>query len=579
MPHDIFISYSSKDCEKAEQLTELLVSAGLSVWIDQSALDVATSWSAEIVDAINSCSAFIVLLSPNSIESHNVIKEVSLASEKRKKILPLDLEPITLPRELEYQLAGIHRTSMTNIDAIIRTLGKLGLEATQSPTLKLVKETDGRKSLMILPFEDLSPTGDNQWFTDGIVSELIQSLSNVKALRLMDAQTTKEFKNYRGHLTVYAKEMGVRYFVQGDVRKFGDQIKISSRLLDIETGDHLWQDSLKGTMEDIFDIQETVAKKVVEGLQIILTKEEEKKIDKKPTENAEAYELYLKGQEYYFRNTRSDFERALRLYEEALRLDPNFTFAHIAIANTSLSYYRAYSRDSVWLTKAAEHIASAESVLGNSKELYWVRSTLAINQVHYEEALLLAKKAVELDPEYAIAYNALGVAYQALGLPEEAADAGKRYVQLQENSHSAHFHYLISLNELGDSGRLAEAALKSLPLFERYLRLTPDDLHAQVEYANILQILGEHERALSEAQKIEKMEGLDGNAHYNLACLYLHEGDTESGLRSLRKSVERGFRNIETFRRDPDLDSLRGKVEFEELIKELEAKIAANNNG
>src|SRR5437588_3538970 len=84
MPQDIFISYSSKDKEKADQLSELLGSAGLSVWIDQSGLDVATSWSASIVDAINGCSAFIVLLSPNSIESHNVIKEVSLASEKRK---------------------------------------------------------------------------------------------------------------------------------------------------------------------------------------------------------------------------------------------------------------------------------------------------------------------------------------------------------------------------------------------------------------------------------------------------------------------------------------------------------------
>jgi len=90
---------------------------------------------------------------------------------------------------------------------------------------------------------------------------MISSLSNVKALRLIDAQTSKEFKNYKGQLTLYAKEMGIRYFVQGDVRKFGGQIKISSRLLDIETGDHLCKDSLKGTMEDIFDIQETVCKK------------------------------------------------------------------------------------------------------------------------------------------------------------------------------------------------------------------------------------------------------------------------------------------------------------------------------
>src|SRR5204862_5825329 len=137
--------------------------------------------------------------------------------------------------------------------------------------------------------EDLSPTADNGWFTDGIVSELIQALSNIKSLRLMDAQTTKEFKSYKGYLTIYAKEMGVRYFVQGDVRKFGDNIKINSRLLDIETGDHLWQDSLKGTMEDIFDIQERVAEKVVEGLKIHLGSDEKKKLAERGTENAEAY--------------------------------------------------------------------------------------------------------------------------------------------------------------------------------------------------------------------------------------------------------------------------------------------------
>src|SRR5436190_14807785 len=116
---DIFISYSSKDKEKADQLTELLGSAGLSVWIDQSGIDVATSWSGEIVDAIEGCKAFVVLLSPNSVTSVNVIKEVSLSAEQKKKILPLDLEPVELPRDLKYHLAGIQRAPMTNIDAII----------------------------------------------------------------------------------------------------------------------------------------------------------------------------------------------------------------------------------------------------------------------------------------------------------------------------------------------------------------------------------------------------------------------------------------------------------------------------
>jgi adenylate cyclase len=367
---DIFISYSSKDREKAEQLTELLTSAGLSVWIDQSGIGAATSWSAEIFDAIESCKAFVVMLSPDSIEPKNVAREVALAYEKNKKILPLDLEPVTLTGDLGYHLAGLQRTSMSNIDSIIRALGKLGLEATQAPTMKLVKETDGRKSLMILPFEDLSPTADNEWVANGIVSELISALSNVKALKVMDAETTKEYRSFKGHLRVYAKEMGIRYFVQGDVRKFGDNIKVTSRLLDIETGDHLWQDSLKGTMEDIFEIQETVARKIAEGLAVILTAEEEKKLDTKPTENSEAYEMFLKGNEYYARYTKSDYERALFLYESAVRLDPSFASAYAQIANACQAIYRTYGGNPNLLDRATEAAEKIRELDGETAQYY-----------------------------------------------------------------------------------------------------------------------------------------------------------------------------------------------------------------
>jgi len=577
---DIFISYSSKDRAQAEQLVELLGSAGLSVWIDKQGIDVATSWSGEIVDAIDGCKAMVVLLSPSSVESVNVIREVALASERKKKILPLNLEPVSLTRDLAYHLAGLQRAPMTNIDAIIRALGKLGLEATGAPQPpKIVREADDRKSLMILPFEDLSPTADNQWFADGIVSELINVLSNVKALRTMDAQTTKEFKHYKGHLTLYAKEMGVRYFVQGDVRKFGDQIKISSRLLDIETGDHLWQDAHKGTMEDIFDIQETVAKKVVEGLDVILTRDEERRLEQKPTENAEAYELWLKGNEYFARHTSADYDRALGLYEEAARLEPRFANAHMQLANTCLEYYRVYSRDSNWLTRASEHINAAESVIGESARIYALRGVLAARLGNGEESLRFAEHAVELDPESDFAYDTLSISNHLLGRHESAVRARQRVIQLRATDRDSHYNYLLELNEFGDPSRLAEAARAALPVYERHLRLSPDDINARVEYAFILRLMGEHERALVEIQKVENTEGLDGKTLYNLACLYFQQGENKSGMRVLWNSVERGYRGIEDFRLDPDLALLQGTPEFETLMKELEEKIAQEQHG
>ncbi len=567
---DIFISYSSKDREKAEQLTELLASAGLSVWIDQSGIEAATSWSKEIVQAIDSCKAFVVLLSENSIGSVNVIREVSLASEQKKKILPLDLEPVALSEDLRYHLVGIQRTPMTNIDSIVRALGKLGLEATQAPTMKLVKETDGRKSLMILPFEDLSPTGDNEWFANGIAAELISALSNIKALRVIDQQTTKEFKSYKGHLTVYAKEMSVRYFIQGSVRKFGDQIKITSALLDIETGDHLWQDSLKGTMEDIFEIQETVAKKVVDGLAIILTKDEVRKLDKKPTENAEAYELYLKGSEYFARNTRSDYERALLLYEEAVRLDPAFAEAYVSIVNITQAIYRLYDRNSTLLDRATEAAAKIRKLEGESAQYFRAMSLITLRRGDAEGALTLARRSIEIDSEYALGYDALGFAYHTLGNKEEAVNAREELVRLRENDRMAHFNFLATLHELGDNARLLSAAERAILIFARYTRLNPDDYYTRAQFGNILSISGKRSDALYAADELSAVESLEGGALYNLACLYLHCNAPIRGMEHLRRAVQKGFRDIDEFRRDPDLDPLRGTPEFEELMKELD---------
>ncbi len=576
---DIFISYSSIDREKAEQLTELLGSAGLSVWIDKAGIEAATSWSGEITQAITDCKVFVILLSPNSITSHNVSKEVSLASERKKKILPIDLIPVELPNDLAYHLAGIQRTSLTNIDSIIRAIGRLGLEAPHAPTIKLVRETDSRKSLMILPFEDLSPTADNQWFADGIVSEMISLLSNVKALRLIDAQTTKEFKNYKGHLAVYAKEMGIRYFVEGDVRKFGDNIKITSRLLDIETGDHLWQDSLKGTMEEIFDIQESVAKNVATGLQIILTHEENKRIEEQPTENAEAYELYLRANEYYSRHTRVDIERSLSIYEEVVKLDPEFDDAYIQMANVALAYYRTYSKDSAIIERVNGYILKAESILGESAKVCWIRGTLQRTTGQYEASRISLKRAIELDPGLMDAYESFAMTSAILGNLEETIIVREKMLQLQESNHNARYSYLLALNRLNDIPRLREAASKAIPIFERYLRLAPDDWYARSQYIGAVCMSGKFERALSEGSMLEANGNLDGYTLFNLACAYLHTGSKERGLETLRKSVAAGYSNMDVFRIHPDLNCIRLSPEFESILKEVEERIAKETHG
>ncbi len=607
---DIFISYSRQDSEQANLLSELLASAGLSVWIDQSGIDVATSWSGEIVDAINECKAFVVLLSPSSMESHNVMKEVSLASEKRKKILPLDLEPVALTRDFEYQLAGIQRAPMTNIDAIIRALGKLGLQATSAPSYQIVKDRvagaalgtsirssstkggevvpgaaqptrEGRKSLMILPFEDLSPTGDNGWFADGIVTELIGKLSNVKALKLADSQATKEFKKYHGQLTTYAKEMGIRYFVQGDVRKFGDQIKINTRLLDIETGDHLWQDSMKGTMEDIFDIQENVAEKVAAGLNIILTSEEEEKVKARGTASVEAYELLIRANEYHNRHTLEGYRLAVQLCDDAIAIDPTFANVIRYKAGALARIYRTYDRDPNLLAQAEALVQEALRVKPELLLTYIAMSEIFELQGRTEEAERVALEFVERSQRSIASISTLGNFYLETAQSAKAVVAFEEVLQSNPEDLRTSWNLVVAHNQSGDLTARARVATHAIPYYQRMLRLQPDKQTDRIAYAIILCYAGRPDEASREAEVLDAML-TDGAPLYNLACLWQELGDGAKALRAFRRALDAGYRKtvrIKEFLEDNEGgrgDLLKREPEYAELKKRVDEIVAGN---
>jgi len=582
---DIFISYSSKDKEKADQLSELLASAGLSVWIDQTGIEVATSWSGEIVDAIEGCKAFVILLSPNSIESKNVVKELALASERNKKILPLDLEPVALPRDLAYHLAGIQRAPMTNVDSIIRALGKLGLEATQPPTMKIIKETDPRKSLVILPFEDLSPTADNQWFADGLAGELIDALGHIKSLRILDRKTSLDLRGVKQTTVEIGKLFNTQYFVEGSVRKFGDQIKISVSLLDIETGDHLWQESYKGVMADIFDLQESVASQVVEGLKLHLTKEEKSLLAERGTENAEAYELVMKAQEYYNQQTREGIELSAQLSEEAYKLDPHYARAYSRKANALTDLYRLYDRNPALLDEAERLCDEARRHAPDFLGIYPPSISILMHRGRHEEAELLAKELIAREPRNALSHFALGFFYTETRQSSKSIAAYEASLELNPQSFTVLTNVIIACDDAGETGKCKEWSQTALPLIDRYLRLHPDDEDKRVWRAVLLSNIGNDKESLTAARELTDKHSArqirDGRSLYNIACLFGMLGEKQEALGAFRRSIEAGFRYIQLLQaflgsKKEGIASLAGTPEYEEvkrMVEELELKI------
>jgi TolB-like protein/Flp pilus assembly protein TadD len=555
---DVFISYSRKDSAHALELAEKLRASGVEIWIDKRGIEGAEHWAKEIAEGIRSCSTFLILLSPQSVVSEHVLRELSLAVEKRKRILPVKLMATELPASFEYSLAGLQRVAISDFEGILRA-HKNGVDR--------VKIRDERKSLMILPLEDLSPASeDNEWFADGLTGELISALSNIKSLRIPDRKTSMDMKGFRGKTSEIARELDVRYFIEGNVRKFGDQIKISMELLDIDTGDYLWQHSYRGEFKDIFDMQEAVAREVVIGLKLHLTTEEEKKIRDHGTENSEAFALYLKAGEFVRRETKEGYEYALPLYLEAGRLDPSFAITLAWAANVHTSLYRAYDRNLDRLRAAEELLEQAQTIKPSLHDGLIILSNIRLLQGRLEEAESLARKFVEVEPENSNSHFALAYFYYHTHQPERAIAPYEESVQIRPDYLTAHWNLIAAFERADDEmGRVA-AAERALPLFEKQIRLFPDDEQARVRYANLLFIAGRSEDASRALDKLTTVK--DGDSLYNLACLAARLMNFDLAMRYLHNAIVAGFRNVDVFRTDPDLNPLRDREDFRRLVQD-----------
>jgi adenylate cyclase len=557
---DLFISYSRKDSEQALQLAERLRSSGVDVWIDQHGIEAATSWSKEIVKAIDTARAFIVLISSHSMESENVTKEVSIACEAKKRILPIAIEDIRLNDDLRYHLAGIQRVAYTEFDAITQALASFGIVGRGE-----AKET--RKSLMVLPFEDLSPTQDNGWFTDGMASELVSTLSSIKSLRVVDWNTSKLFKERKVTTRDLARELDVRYFIEGSVRKFGDQIKIAISLLDIDTADHLWQDAMKGTMEDVFDIQERVAQKVLEGLRIHLGQSEENRLLARGTENVEAYELSLKSMEYFNRHTRAGLTLALEQLERAIALDPNYAVALRQRAYVLVAMHDLYSPDPALLEEAETLAARALEVDPGQVLAAHVLALAHLGRGEISEAERVATESIEHDPDDSTTHFSLGFIYAQTNRPKLAIPLFERSLELDPDD-TVKLWNMVHMSDLaGDTARVEHWSRIAVPVFERHLRLIPDNESMRGFYAHVLYFAGEIERSREVIRSLAGKSDLDSHTLYNLACLAARTDDSSLAIELLRRTVQAGYHNIEGIRSDPDFQSLRGQSEFDRILE------------
>jgi adenylate cyclase len=573
----IFLSYSRKDSSEALALASRLREHGIEVWIDQEGINVATIWSTEIANAIRDAQVFVILLSELSLGSGNVRKEIALASQYGRPILPLDLRPVRIPDELADYFEGLDHIHHARIEQILAALQTYGinegspLRSLSGPGSFSHGRSDKRKSLMVLPFLDHSPSRDNEWFADGIATELIVGLSKLKQMRVIDWSTTKEYKKRQIPIVQLANELDVRYFVEGSVRTFGDQVKITVQLLDADEESYIWTTTFKGELSDIFEIQEGVASKVVEGLQLHLSDDEISSVGDRGTTNVEAYQLWLRSQELYSKHTKESSIEAMKLSRAATELDPHFVRAHLATASGLVEYYRIYDRDLKHLEDAERECAVVEQYAPYEGLRLGVLGRIALQRNDLSKALAFVEAYVKLSPELYDSHYTMALVCQLGGEYQRAIEHYEKSLEIDPNRLIGYWNLVVACETIGDTERQTKWAKAAVPQFERRVRLNPDDENSWVWLVNLLYLSGEASAAVDQLKTLPELNEV--GALYNLACFADRVKEHALVVPLLKRCVASGFNNIEMLE-DGWLD-FQGDAEFKQLLTELREKIEA----
>ncbi len=274
----------------------------------------------------------------------------------------------------------------------------------RSPAIESPKQTAPTatldKSVAVLPFENLSSDKENAFFAQGIQDEIITTLSRISGLRVISRTSTARYNSAPENLPEIASQLRVSNVLEGSVQKAGDRVHINVQLIQADNDAHLWAQSYDRQLTDIFSVEAEVAKSIADSLQATLSPKEKARVETKPTTNADAYVLYLRGREYQTRpdNLLQDFRSAINLYDQAIKLDPKFALAHARLSTTASNVYHFYEPTETWKQKAHAEALESLRLQPNLGEGH-----LALGLYHYY-----------MESDYEAALRELGLAAEAL---------------------------------------------------------------------------------------------------------------------------------------------------------------------
>jgi len=494
--------------------------------------------------------------------------------------LPVDMVNSGLPRELgriiektlekERNLRCQSATELkTDLIRLKRDLesGKKAAAAAATDS-KAGTTKSGPKSLAVLYFENLSGVKEDEYLRDGITEDIITELSKIRGLNTFSRPTVLAFRDKTVTPVQIGQQLKAAYVLTGSLRRSGSRLRINTQLVDTQTDFPLWSERYDREMKDVFEVQDEIARKIAEALRVTLSPQELEALAVKPTENLQAYDLYLRGKRYARRQTRQDLEFALQMFESAVAMDPSFALAYASCANACAMFYCNYSRDEIWVERA-------RTASGHAVNLRWDLPDVQVSQAWvlyatdlHDEAVRMVRKAIERKRDCEGAFYLLCRALFSAGRFQEVVEVMETALEASGEDYNVYVPIANSLGALGKREAYLNLLQRRKSALENHLKHVPEDARARILLGSDYAEIGREEDALKELNLAMTLRANEASILYNAACLYAMLKRKPEALDALKKAWIAGFRDVSHARRDPDLTILHGEADFEQMYPE-----------
>ena len=617
----VFLSYASQDAEAAQHLCDALRAAGVEVWFDRSELRGGDAWDRQIHEWIRTCRLFVAVISAHTeardegyfrLEWKLAVDRTYNMAEHKAFLVPVAIDDTlewaaAVPekfRQVQWTRLPGGSTPPAFVERICQMLTPgedralaSARPASAPPSMPSVLRNTtaaSENSIAVLPFTNVGGEPDNEYFSDGLAEEILNALGQVEALRVSARSSAFSFRGKTTDIAAIAGTLGVANVLEGSVRRAGQRIRVTVQLIDARTGFQVWSERYDRQMEDIFELQDDIARAITERLKVSLGAGA-----RRSTSNLQAYEFYLKGR-YYWAQRPQGISKAIEYFEGAIDKDPKYARARAGLADCYATLGSWENGTMPPIEAMAKAKDAADKALELDKRLAEAHTTLAYRTTHHDWDWACAEAqfqhAFELNPNYAVCHHWYSHYLTAVGRTEESLQASKRCLELDPldlviNVHMAwHYHfarqYEHAIEQCWKTSELHPNSFwpayffglayeqqghidRAIEVFRASVRMSGNVTFATAALGHLYGIVGKTDEARVVYEELKMRSERAYVPAYDIALVCTGMGWNDQALEYLARAHRERSGWITYLKVDPRLDPLRHDARFVDLLRRV----------